>query len=99
MRRAKWGLAELAGRQPAADATLVTSLRRAGAIIFGKTVTTEFAYLEKSRTRNPHDHSFSPGGSSSGSAAAVAAGHIPLAVGTQTGGSVTAPLHIVRCMR
>ena len=87
----KWGLAELAGRQPEADATLVTSLRRAGAIIFGKTVTTEFAYLEKSRTRNPHDHSFSPGGSSSGSAAAVAAGHIPLAVGTQTGGSVIRP--------
>ena len=87
----KWGLAELAGRQPAADATLVTRLRRAGAIIFGKTVTTEFAYLEKSRTRNPHDHSFSPGGSSSGSAAAVAAGHIPLAVGTQTGGSVIRP--------
>ncbi len=81
----------LAGRQPEADATLVTSLRRAGAIIFGKTVTTEFAYLEKSRTRNPHDHRFSPGGSSSGSAAAVAAGHIPLAVGTQTGGSVIRP--------
>ena len=57
----------------------------------GKTVTTEFAYLEKSRTRNPHQLAFSPGGSSSGSAAAVAAGHIPLAVGTQTGGSVIRP--------
>ena len=85
------GSVALAGRQPEADATLVTILRRAGAVIFGKTVTTEFAYLEKSRTRNPHDHSFSPGGSSSGSAAAVAAGHIPLAVGTQTGGSVIRP--------
>ncbi len=85
------GSAALAGRQPEADATLVTILRRAGAVIFGKTVTTEFAYLEKSRTRNPINHSFSPGGSSSGSAAAVAAGHIPLAVGTQTGGSVIRP--------
>ncbi len=85
------GSAALAGRQPEADATLVTSLRRAGALIFGKTVTTEFAYLEKSRTRNPHHYSFSPGGSSSGSAAAVAAGHVPLAVGTQTGGSVIRP--------
>lgn len=85
------GSAALSGRQPAADAALVSSLRRAGAIIFGKTVTTEFAYLEKSRTLNPHHHSFSPGGSSSGSAAAVAAGQIPLAVGTQTGGSVIRP--------
>ena len=85
------GSVALAGRRPGADATLVTTLRRAGAVIFGKTVTTEFAYLEKSRTRNPHHHSFSPGGSSSGSAAAVAAGHIPLAVGTQTGGSVIRP--------
>ena len=85
------GSAALLGRRPEADAALVKSLRRAGAVIFGKTVTTEFAYLEKSRTRNPHDHSFSPGGSSSGSAAAVAAGHVPLAVGTQTGGSVIRP--------
>ena len=85
------GSAVFAGRQPEADAGLVTSLRNAGAVIFGKTVTTEFAYLEKSRTCNPHNLAFSPGGSSSGSAAAVAAGHIPLAVGTQTGGSVIRP--------
>ena len=87
----EYGAAACAGRRPGADAELVTVLRRAGAVIMGKTVTTEFAYLEKSRTRNPHHLAFSPGGSSSGSAAAVAAGHIPLAIGTQTGGSVIRP--------
>ena len=86
-----YGSAVFAGRHPEADADLITRLRQAGANIIGKTVTTEFAYLEKSRTRNPHKLAFSPGGSSSGSAAAVAAGHIPLAVGTQTGGSVIRP--------
>ena len=87
----EYGSAAFAGRRPEADAELITTLRQAGAVIIGKTVTTEFAYLEKSRTRNPHNLAFSPGGSSSGSAAAVAAGHIPLAVGTQTGGSVIRP--------
>ncbi len=87
----EYGSAVYTGHRPAADAGLITTLRQAGAVIMGKTVTTEFAYLEKSRTRNPHQLAFSPGGSSSGSAAAVAAGHIPLAVGTQTGGSVIRP--------
>ena len=86
-----YGSAVFTGRHPETDADLITALRQAGANIIGKTVTTEFAYLEKSRTRNPHNLAFSPGGSSSGSAAAVAAGHIPLAVGTQTGGSVIRP--------
>ena len=87
----EYGSAVYAGRCPAADASLISALQQAGAVIMGKTVTTEFAYLEKSRTRNPHQLAFSPGGSSSGSAAAVAAGHVPLAVGTQTGGSVIRP--------
>ena len=86
-----YGSAVYTGRRPEADAELVTRLRRAGAVIMGKTVTTEFAYLQKSRTCNPHKLAFSPGGSSSGSAAAVAAGHVPLAIGTQTGGSVIRP--------
>ena len=73
------------------DAELVTDLRAAGAVILGKTVTTEFAYMQKSITRNPHDLAHSPGGSSSGSAAAVAAGQIDMAIGTQTGGSVIRP--------
>jgi Asp-tRNA(Asn)/Glu-tRNA(Gln) amidotransferase A subunit family amidase len=80
-----------AGRQPAADATVVRRLRAAGAVIFAKTVTTEFATFVPSRTLNPHDPAHTPGGSSSGSAAAVAAGVLPLAVGTQTNGSVIRP--------
>lgn len=80
-----------AGRQPDADATLVTRLREAGAVILGKTVTTELAFMHPSETRNPHDHDRSPGGSSSGSAAAVAALQVPLAIGTQTNGSVIRP--------
>ncbi len=81
----------LAGRQPEADAALVDRLREAGAVIMGKTVTTEFAFMNPAPTRNPHDPPRSPGGSSSGSAAAVAAWHVPLAVGTQTNGSVIRP--------
>ena len=73
------------------DAELVSALRAAGAVILGKTVTTEFAYMQKSITRNPHELAHSPGGSSSGSAAAVAAGQIDMAIGTQTGGSVIRP--------
>lgn len=80
-----------AGRQPEADATAVALLREAGAIILGKTVTTELAVFSPGKTRNPHDPECTPGGSSSGSAAAVAAGMVPLAIGTQTNGSVIRP--------
>ncbi|PKP72779.1 MAG: amidase [Alphaproteobacteria bacterium HGW-Alphaproteobacteria-6] len=85
------GTAVDAGRVPAADAVIVARLKAAGAIVIGKTVTTEGAYLHPGKTRNPHDAGHTPGGSSSGSAAAVAAGMVPLAIGTQTGGSVIRP--------
>ena len=85
------GSALHAGRRPRADAEVVRRLREAGAIIFGKTVTTEFAYFSPGPTRNPHDLERTPGGSSSGSAAAVAAGMVPLALGSQTNGSVIRP--------
>jgi Asp-tRNA(Asn)/Glu-tRNA(Gln) amidotransferase A subunit family amidase len=74
---------------PQADA--VTALESAGAVVLGKTITTEFAYFEPGPTRNPHDFERTPGGSSSGSAAAVAAGVCPLALGSQTIGSVIRP--------
>lgn len=80
-----------AGRMPETDACLVDRLKEAGAVIMGKTVTTELAFVHASETRNPHNRDRSPGGSSAGSAAAVAAGQIPLAVGTQTNGSVIRP--------
>jgi Asp-tRNA(Asn)/Glu-tRNA(Gln) amidotransferase A subunit family amidase len=80
-----------AGRRPRKDAAIVARLRAAGAVILGKTVTTELAYYAPNKTRNPHDPTRTPGGSSSGSAAAVAAGMTPLAVGTQTNGSVIRP--------
>jgi Asp-tRNA(Asn)/Glu-tRNA(Gln) amidotransferase A subunit family amidase len=73
------------------EADIVTLLREAGALILGKSVTTEFAYFEPGPTRNPHNPAHTPGGSSSGSAAAVAAGYCALALGTQTIGSVTRP--------
>ena len=79
------------GHQPAKDATCVAVLRAAGAIILGKTVTTELANVNPNKTRNPHNPAHTPGGSSSGSAAGVAAGMMPLALGTQTGGSVIRP--------
>ena len=79
------------GRQTDHVARLVERLREAGAIILGKTVTTELAFVHANETRNPHNPDHSPGGSSSGSAAAVAAFHVPLAVGTQTNGSVIRP--------
>ncbi|MBC8211943.1 MAG: amidase [Gammaproteobacteria bacterium] len=79
------------GRTPSEDATLVALLREAGAIILGKTVTTELAVMAPGKTRNPHNTAHTPGGSSSGSAAAVAAGMVPLSVGTQTNGSVIRP--------
>ena len=80
-----------AGRTPDRDATVVAALRAAGAVILGKTVTTECAYFHPGKTRNPHNPAHTPGGSSSGSAAAVAAGMVPLALGTQTNGSVIRP--------
>jgi len=80
-----------AGRTPAWDSTAVEMLRAAGAVILGKTVTTEFATYSPGKTRNPHDPAHTPGGSSSGSAAAVAAGMVPLALGSQTNGSVIRP--------
>lgn len=79
------------GRQPLHDATVVAKLHVAGAVILGKTVTTELAVYSPGKTCNPHDLARTPGGSSSGSAAAVAAGMVPLAVGTQTNGSVIRP--------
>ncbi len=80
-----------AGRMPREDAALVRRLRIAGGLVMGKTVTTELATYAPGKTRNPHNPAFTPGGSSSGSAAAVAAGMVPLAVGTQTNGSVIRP--------
>jgi len=80
-----------AGHRPPADAALVAMIRRAGGIVLGKTVTTELAYLHPGKTRNPRNPEHTPGGSSSGSAAAVAAGMVPVAVGSQTGGSVIRP--------
>ncbi len=80
-----------AGRMPVADATAVALLRAAGAVIMGKTVTTEMATYQPGKTRNPHDAERTPGGSSSGSAAAVAVGMAPLALGSQTNGSVIRP--------
>ncbi len=75
----------------APEAPVVTMLKYAGALIMGKTVTAEFAYIAPGRTKNPHNYNHTPGGSSSGSAAAVASGLCPLALGTQTIGSVTRP--------
>ena len=73
------------------DAAIVSVLRRAGAIIIGKSTTTEFAFLQPTATRNPRAPGRTPGGSSAGSAAAVAAGLVPLAIGTQTVGSIIRP--------
>ena len=80
-----------AGRQPDSDARIIEKLRDAGAVILGKTKTTEFAFMQPTDTTNPQDPLRTPGGSSSGSAAAVAARHVPLAIGSQTGGSVIRP--------
>jgi len=80
-----------AGRTPSRDATVVALLRGAGAVIMGKAVTTEFAFLNPGKTRNPHNPEHTPGGSSSGSAAAVAANMVPLAIGSQTAGSTIRP--------
>lgn len=79
------------GQRTGRDAECVARLRNAGAVIMGKTVTTELANTCPSKTRNPHNPEHSPGGSSAGSGAAVADFHVPLALGTQTGGSVIRP--------
>ena len=80
-----------AGNQPSRDAHVVTLLRQAGALIMGKTHTTEFAYMHTGPTRNPHDPARTPGSSSAGSAAGMAAGFFALALGTQTAGSLLKP--------
>ena len=85
------GAAAMTGRMPERDSWIVAALRAEGAIIMGKTVTTELAFMQPAATRNPVNPAHTPGGSSSGSAAAVAAGHVPLAVGSQTNGSVNRP--------
>jgi len=82
---------EIAFADHKADATAVARLREAGAVIMGKTVSTELAYFTPGKTRNPRNPEHTPGGSSSGSAAAVAACMVPLAVGSQTNGSVVRP--------
>jgi Asp-tRNA(Asn)/Glu-tRNA(Gln) amidotransferase A subunit family amidase len=80
-----------AGRRPETDAACITRLRSAGAVILGKTVTTELALLTPAKTRNPRNLAHTPGGSSAGSAAAVAAAMVPAALGSQTAGSVIRP--------
>jgi len=87
----EYGSPIYAGHRPVWDAACVAALRRAGAIIMGKTVTVEFAVRHPARTRNPRNLEHTPGGSSSGSAAAVADDMVSLALGTQTGGSVIRP--------
>lgn len=86
-----YGTTILDGHRPDADSEWVAALRAAGAVILGKTRTTEFANPVPTTTRNPHDIERAPGASSSGSAAAVADFHVPLATGSQTGGSVILP--------
>lgn len=86
-----YGSSRWAGHRPQRDATVVERLRAAGAVILGKTSTTEFATYRPCATRNPHNLKHTPGGSSSGSAAAVADGQVPVALGTQTAGSVLRP--------
>jgi amidase len=85
------GSPAFAGNQPARNAVLVQRIIAAGGYALGKTATTEFAFMHPAATRNPWNPAHTPGGSSSGSAAAVAAGHVPVAIGTQTNGSVIRP--------
>ncbi len=87
----EYGSPIYAGYRPRSDAACVAILKNAGAIIMGKTVTAEFAMRQPGKTRNPHNAAHTPGGSSSGSAAAVADFMVPLALGTQTGGSIIRP--------
>ena len=87
----EYGARLYAGHRPRTDAAAVALIRRMGGIPIGKTVTAEFAHLDPGKTKNPVNLAYSPGGSSSGSAAAVAAGFVPLATGSQTGGSIIRP--------
>jgi Asp-tRNA(Asn)/Glu-tRNA(Gln) amidotransferase A subunit family amidase len=87
----QYGSPIYAGHRPKADAALVALVRRAGGLMLGKTVTTELASLQPAATRNPRRPAHTPGGSSSGSAAAVAAGRVPIGLGSQTAGSVIRP--------
>ena len=87
----EWGTETQRGRMPDSDCDLVAMLDSLGGILLGKTHTTAFAYFDAAPTRNPRNIAHTPGGSSSGSAAAVAAGMVPLAVGSQTQGSVLRP--------
>ena len=87
----EYGSAIYRGHQPFAPSAVVQSIERAGGVVIGKSVTTEFAFLEPPPTRNPRAPERTPGGSSSGSVAAVAAGLVRFAIGTQTGGSVIRP--------
>lgn len=89
--RTEFGSPIYEGRYAAGDATIIRRLRAAGAVVFGKTKTTELATMTPTDTCNPHNLEHTPGGSSSGSAAAVAAGMVPVALGTQTNGSVLRP--------
>ncbi len=87
----QYGSPIYSGYRPRADAAAVALVRRAGGLILGKTVTTQFAFMVPAGTRNPRNLAHTPGGSSSGSAAAVAAGMVPIALGSQTAGSVIRP--------
>jgi len=87
----EYGSSIYRGHRPLADAECVAALRRSGALILGKTVSTEFAYFTPGKTRNPHHPEHTPGGSSSGSAAAVADFMVPASLGTQTAGSIIRP--------
>ncbi len=87
----EYGSKIYSGYRPPSDCAAVMQLKRAGGVILGKTVTTEFAHMQPAKTKNPRNLAHSPGGSSSGSAAAIAAGMAPITTGTQTGGSVIRP--------
>jgi Asp-tRNA(Asn)/Glu-tRNA(Gln) amidotransferase A subunit family amidase len=87
----EYGSPIYSGYRPRADASAVVLARRAGGVVIGKTATTQFALLVPAATRNPHNPAHTPGGSSAGSAAAVGAGMVPIAFGTQTAGSVIRP--------
>jgi Asp-tRNA(Asn)/Glu-tRNA(Gln) amidotransferase A subunit family amidase len=88
---ALYSIGSIAEQTPRLDAPIIGAIRRAGGLVIGKTSTTEFAFLNPTKTLNPNAPGRTPGGSSAGSAAAVAAGLVPFAVGTQTGGSVIRP--------
>ena len=89
--RCEFGSPIYRGRLAFSDAALVATLKSLGIVVVGKAVTTEFAFLNPPHTRNPHNLAYSAGGSSSGSAAAVADGHVDAALGTQTAGSTIRP--------